>query len=101
MKASYPAGRDRGHGTKNGAQALLLTGCGVKFPGVPVPQVAEVEACAVALTTKNWKGTAVAAGAAGTVDCGDVTGLVRRCWHYHVPVVGLGDLQGHWSGRTR
>ena len=43
MKAAYPAGRDRGHETKNGAQALLLKGCGVKFPGVPVPQVPEVE----------------------------------------------------------
>ena len=30
MKGVYPAGKDRGHGTKGGARALLLKGFGVK-----------------------------------------------------------------------
>ena len=76
MKAAYPAGRDRGYWTKNGAQALLLKECGVKFPGVCVSQDPEVELDeGVALSTRGWDGTAVAAGAAETVDGGDVPGL--------------------------
>ena len=43
MKAVYPARKDRGHRTKGGARALLLKGCAVKFPGVRVPQVPEVQ----------------------------------------------------------
>ena len=31
MKGVYPAVKDRGHGTKGGARALLLKGFGVKY----------------------------------------------------------------------
>ena len=41
-----------------------------------------------------WSRTTTgAAGAAGTVESGDVSGVgeVRHCWHYHVSVVGPSD----------
>ena len=39
MNSVYPARKERGHGSKGGARALLLKGCCLKFPGVFVPQV--------------------------------------------------------------
>ena len=70
MKTVYPAEKDRGHGTKGGARALLLKGCCVKFPGVSVPQV---PVCSHA-GYEDWNGTTVAAGTAETLD-GGVPGL--------------------------
>ena len=77
MKTVYPAEKDRGHGTKGGARALLLKGCCVKFPGVSVPQVSDVEVVCSHAVYEDWNGTTVAAGTAGTLD-GGVLGLVKR-----------------------
>ena len=50
----------------------------MKFAGVSVPQVPKVEVVCSRAVNKKWKGTTDAAGAAETVDSGDVPGLEKK-----------------------
>ena len=56
MKAVYQVRKNRGHGLKGGARALLRKGRCVKFPGGSVPQVLEVEVvyCGTVYEGREW-----------------------------------------------